>query len=88
MEYAVEDYDMPKGVFVKSVAEGSAAEKAGIMKGDIITRLDNEKVTEMVQLQNILEYYTAGEAADVVIERFDSGEYYEETLSVTLGQRE
>lgn len=88
LEYAVEDYDMPKGVFVKSVAEGSAAEKAGIMKGDIITRLDNEKVTEMVQLQNILEYYTAGEAADVVIERFDSGEYYEETLSVTLGQRE
>ncbi len=87
-EYAAEDYGMPEGVFVKEVVKGSAAEKAGIIKGDIITELDGEAVKEMARLQSMLEYYTAGSETEVTIERFDSGEYHKETITATLGKKE
>ena len=37
---AKEMYNMPAGAFVYEVNEGSAGEKAGLKKGDIITKFD------------------------------------------------
>ena len=80
-------YDMPEGVFVKSIVDNSAADKAGITKGDIITELNGEPVGKMQLLQNLLEYYAAGENMEVTIERFANGEYDEKHLDVTLGSK-
>ena len=53
-------YNMPNGIYVTKVAEGSAAEKAGIQKGDILTEFDGKEVTSMENMQEILKYYKAG----------------------------
>ncbi len=53
-------YNMPNGIYVTKVAEGSAAEKAGIQKGDILTEFDGKDVTSMENMQEILKYYKAG----------------------------
>lgn len=37
--------ELPEGAYVQQVVEGSAAAEAGIQDGDIITRLDNQKIT-------------------------------------------
>jgi serine protease Do len=87
-EDAMNRYGMPEGVFVSSVLDGSAAEKAGIIKGDIIISLDDEKVTLMTELQGILEYYEVGTKVKVVVMRQNNGEYVEKTINVTLGRRE
>ncbi len=81
---AVNSYNMPQGVYVARVIKGSAAENAGILKGDIITEIDGEEITAMTQLQSILEYYTAGTQAEVVVMRQEKGEYIEITLDVVL----
>ncbi len=85
---AANDYGMPQGVFVTGVVEDSGAYEAGILKGDIITHFDGEKVNEMTRLQSLLEYYEAGTQVEVTLNRFENGSYEEMTLSVVLGSRE
>ena len=44
-------YNMPEGIYVVSVEEGSAAANAGIMKGDIITKFDGSSISSYSDLQ-------------------------------------
>ncbi|MEZ3432691.1 MAG: trypsin-like peptidase domain-containing protein [Lachnospiraceae bacterium] len=81
-------YEMPEGVYVSNVLENTAADKAGILKGDIITYIDGEKLTQMDQLQSMLEYYAAGTEVEMVIMRQRDGEYRQQTIDVTLGAKE
>jgi serine protease Do len=80
-------YNMPTGVYVAQVIEGSAAAQAGIQKGDIITSFDGKEISSMEELSTRLQYYTAGSTVDVVIQRVSDGEYQEQTISVTLGKK-
>ena len=80
-------YNMPTGVFVYDVTAGTAAEKAGMLKGDIITKFDGSTVSTYNELVSALEYYEAGETVEVVVQRADSGEYKEVTLNITLDKR-
>lgn len=78
-------YGIPSGVIVTSVVSGGPAEAAGIQKGDIITQLDGRSVTSMDQLKNVLQYYAAGETVSIAVQRSNSGQYEEQTLTITLG---
>ena len=80
-------FDMPKGVFVKEVTEGSAAEAAGILKGDIIVKFDGQRITSATDLQQTLQYYKAGETTIVTVKRSVNGEYQAMDLEITLGKR-
>ena len=80
-------FDMPKGVFVKEVTEGSAAEAAGILKGDIIVKFDGQRITSATELQQTLQYYKAGETTTVTVKRSVNGEYEAIDLEITLGTR-
>lgn len=80
-------YDMPKGVFVKEVSEGSAAEAAGILKGDIIVKFDGQRISSASDLQETLQYFKAGETATVTVKRSVNGEYESVDLEITLGRR-
>lgn len=82
-----ESYGMPEGVYVTQVREGTAAEEAGIMKGDIITEFDGKKVSSMEGLRNEMQYYAAGTTVDVVIQKNMNGEWKEQTIPVTLGKK-
>ncbi len=80
-------FNMPIGVFVAAVEEGSAAEIAGILKGDIITRFDGERISSYADLQEILQYFGAGDTATITIMRQELGEYVEYEFEITLGKR-
>lgn len=80
-------YDMPAGVFVTETVEGSGAKNAGIRKGDIIIKLDGERITHMTQLQEMLEYYAGETTAEITFMRQDGQGYQEKTITVTLGYR-
>ena len=49
-----EYFGVKDGVLVRSVLKGSAAEKAGIKAGDVITRIDDSKVSTPADLSNRL----------------------------------
>lgn len=84
-EEASEMYHMPIGVCLTGIMEGGPAEAAGLKKGDVIVRFDGRDVSTYKGLTNILQYYSAGETVDIVVQRSDEGEYSERTVSVTLG---
>ncbi len=80
-------YNMPQGIYVVDVEPGSAADKAGLLKKDIITKFDGEKITSYDDLQNILNYYAAGTSATLTVQRQEAGEYVEYNLDITLDRR-
>lgn len=80
-------YNMPTGVYVAQIIEGSAAAQYGILQGDIITSFDGKEITSMESLSTTLEYYAAGTTVDVVVQRANNGQYVEQTISVVLGKK-
>lgn len=82
-----EKYNLPKGIYVSEVTSGSAAEKAGITSGSVITKFDGKSVTDIESLQNLLQYYKAGETVELTLQVPDSDSYKEKTVSITLGSK-
>lgn len=80
-------FGFPKGVFVKEVAEGSAAEAAGIKAGDIIVKFDGQRISSSTELQETIQYFKAGETVTVTVKRAVDGKYEEVDIEVTLGSR-
>lgn len=54
-----------EGVEVQSVTKKSAAEKAGLKKGDIITKIDNEKISDADGLSKEIKKHKAGDKVTV-----------------------
>lgn len=77
-------YGFPEGIYVSSVTEGSAANKAGIVKGNIITKFDGKSIRSISQLQNLLTYYKSGETVTMTIQVPKDSSYIEKEINVTL----
>ena len=80
-------YGIPQGVYVDTVVEGGPAEKAGIKKGDVITKIDGTAIDAYKDLVDRLEYYEAGETVELEVYRAQDGEYNAQKISVTLGAK-
>ncbi len=80
------DYNWPEGVYVSAVTEDSAAEKAGIYQGDIITHVNGEKVSTANQLVNAVTSNRYGTVVEITLQRIVNGEFNEFTYEVTLQQ--
>ncbi len=80
-------YNMPMGVYILGVEEGSPAKEAGFMYGDIIVKFEGEKITDHQDLQNAMQYYSAGSTVTVTVKRVQKGEYRDVEISVKLGER-
>lgn len=81
-----EQYNMPIGVYVSQTISGSAAEKAGIEKEDVITSFAGRNVSSMAQIQSIMNYLPAGSKVEIEVAKADK-DYKETTVTVTLGKK-
>ncbi len=61
--------DNVQGALVSQVVEGSAAEKAGIKAGDIITAINGRPVKDAGALRNSIGLLAIGEKVDVAVLR-------------------
>ena len=64
-------YDQETGVFVCSVEAGSAAEKAGLKMGDVITKVDDTEIKTVEDLNLAKKKYSAGDTAALEVYRPD-----------------
>ena len=80
-------YSMPSGAFVYSVEEGSAAEEAGLVRGDIITKIDGVTISSRDELLERMQYYKSGETIDLIVQSAQGSEYVERTVTITLGEK-
>lgn len=81
-------YGLPEGAYVVEVVEGSGAQKAGLQKGDVITKLENENISSGSDAREILQYYRVGEEVTITYSRMEAGEYVSHEVKVTLGKRQ
>lgn len=91
---AVRTGQLPNGVYVTEVEEGSPAAEAGMQAADIIVDADNTVITSTSQLQEIIAEKSAGDTVEIKVYRvpgladltdadeIPEGEYI--TMTVTL----
>jgi len=71
-----------EGTLVADIVEGGPADKAGLMRGDVITEFDGKEVNEPFQLRNMVANTPPGETKEVKIIR--EGET--KTLKITISE--
>lgn len=59
----------PEGLYVKSVTEGSPAEKAGIKQGDVIIEFDGTRVKTYDELNSIKSKKDDGDTVKITVQR-------------------
>ena len=62
-------YNMPVGVYVKDVESMSAAERAGIQKGDVIVEFAGETITDADSLNAVKAQQTSGDTVSIKVDR-------------------
>jgi serine protease Do len=79
-------YNIPEGVYISEVVSGSAADKAGLKQGDIITAIDGTSISSVDELSSIMSSHSSGDTVSMTISRqSSSGSYASSTVSVTFG---
>ena len=76
-------YNMPLGAYVYSVDKDSAAEKAGLQAGDIITKMGDTEVSSYTELKSAVRSFSAGDTTEITVYR--AGESL--TLTITFDEQ-
>lgn len=82
-EKTAKNYNLVVGIYIKSIDDFSAGEKAGIKIGDVIIEADGKKVTKMDELNEIKNSHKIGDEMKIKINR--NGQ--EKELTITLGEQ-
>lgn len=80
-------YDIPVGFYIKEVTKGSGADKAGLVKGDVIVKINGFQVKTQRDIAERLQYFKIGETIDVTIMHQENGEYKAITKRVTISAK-
>ena len=75
--------DKGTGVRIENVVDGTAAKESELKKGDIITAIDDELITDVMSLQTTLRRYEAGVEIEVTYRREET----ESKVKITLGDK-
>ena len=80
-----EDYQMPKGVYVREVALDSPAMEAGFQSGDVITEMDGEPVVTAEDYEKLLRGLTVDNTIHITYERLSAGSYVPLEIDANIG---
>ena len=73
-------YNLPEGVYISAVYDGSDAQAKGIAAGDIITAVNGTRVTSIDELNRVKNQFTAGDSITLTL--YNGGSYRD--VEVTL----
>ena len=74
--------ETPNGIVITNVQDGTPAQKAGIVKGDIITAVNGTAVATDNQLANVLQQLAPGTKVTISVTRNGTPKKFELTLAV------
>ena len=77
-------YRLPAGVLVQKVEDGSCADQAGIVAGDVIQYADNTMLQSAEELENLLYSRSAGDDLKLTVYRYRTGKQF--MVTVTLDE--
>ncbi len=79
--------NIPQGVYIVSVEEGSAIAKAGVPLYSVITEVNGMEVKTMEQLKEVLSYIRGGSTGTVVVQERVEGVYVRKVYDITFDTR-
>ena len=82
-EQASQYYGLPVGVQVTQVEENGPAQKAGILRGDVITAVNDTEVTSLGQLNKIKYQYKPGDTIELTLFRYQTQKTEKVKLTLT-----
>lgn len=77
-------YNMPTGIYISKIVDGSGADKAGLEIGNIIVDIDNNDITKFSDLTDYLYTKKKGEKVVLKIKYISGRQYKEKEVEVTL----
>jgi serine protease Do len=80
--------NMPEGVYISSVEQGSAAEECGLQSGDIICSLDGDDIADMETFHDKIVACNPGDKVTIVYYRNNNGNYEKQTATATLKEKQ
>lgn len=84
-ERIADEYDIPKGVYIKEAIMDSPAMAAGLQSGDVIIRVNSNKVATAEAYSMQLMKLSPGSTIPVEVERQGADGYSKITCQVTVG---
>lgn len=81
---AISNYNLPEGFYISGINTGSNAEKAGLEIGNIITEVDNIKVSSVNSIRGVLNKKDNGDKINVKIKYASKNEYKEKDIEIIL----
>ena len=79
------EYDIPEGVYIKEAMMDSPAMAAGLQSGDVITKINGEKIASDTAYSSQVMKLTPGDTIPVVVQRQGADGYSEITCEVEVG---
>ncbi len=80
-----QEYDIPKGVYIKEAAADSPAMAAGLQTGDVIAAVNKEEILSMEDYQQILLTMKKGDEAKITVNRQSAEGYKKFSCTVEVG---
>ena len=80
-----EEYDIPKGVYIKEAVVDAPAMTAGLQTGDVIIAMGKEEVRSMEDYQRLLMQTKKGEEVKITANRQNAQGYKKFTCTVEVG---
>ena len=82
---AIEEYTLPRGLYISAVADGSDCKAKGIEPGDILTAVNGKSVTTTEEVTSVIETLQVGDTMDLTIwHSGNRGEITERVITITL----
>ena len=77
-------YNMPSGFYISKITSGSSADKSELEIGNIITKIEDNEVASLSDIQDVLNKLNKGDKVDLTISYINGREYKEKDITVTL----
>lgn len=77
-------YGLPEGFYVSSITSGGNADNSDLEIGNIITEIDNTKITSVDTIKKVLNKKEKGDKVTLKIKYVSKKEYKEKELTLTL----
>ncbi len=80
----IANYGLPEGFYIKAISKDGNASNSDLEIGNIITEIDNQKVTSLNVIKKVLNQKNKGDTVTLKVKYPNRNEYKEKEIKITL----